>query len=160
VIETPTSLYDEHANNSFAMRILVINGPNLNLLGKRQTDVYGTATLFDIEDLLKKQFPNVAFEFYQSNHEGALVDYIQKGMSGTFNGAVINAGAYTHYSYALRDAVAALTVPVVEVHLSNVHAREEFRRHSVIAPVCKGIVAGFGPQSYVLAVQALIALQP
>jgi 3-dehydroquinate dehydratase-2 len=140
------------------MRVLVINGPNLNLLGKRETDLYGSDTLFDIEDALKRTFPDVKFECYQSNIEGILVDYIQKGMSGAFDGLIINAGAYTHYSYAIRDAVAALSIPAVEVHVTNVHAREEFRRHSVIAPVCRGVVAGFGAQSYELAVRALLAI--
>ncbi|MCI0707093.1 MAG: type II 3-dehydroquinate dehydratase [Ignavibacteriae bacterium] len=140
------------------MRILVINGPNLNLLGKREPEVYGTVTLDDIEKSLAKKFPDVKFEFYQSNSEGTLVDYVQKGMSGAFDGVLLNPGAYTHYSYAIRDAVAALKIPVIEVHLSNVHAREEFRKHSVIAPVCKGVIAGFGSQGYELAVQALLKI--
>jgi 3-dehydroquinate dehydratase-2 len=138
------------------MRILVINGPNLNLLGKREPAVYGTTTLADIENRLKKRFPNVQFEFFQSNHEGALIDQIQKAIDGTFDGVVINPGAYSHYSYAIRDALAALKTPVVEVHISNVYAREEFRRHSVITPVCKGVVAGFGDMGYELAVKFLV----
>ncbi|HEX9828771.1 MAG TPA: type II 3-dehydroquinate dehydratase [Bacteroidota bacterium] len=140
------------------MRFLVINGPNLNLLGKREPELYGTATLDDIEKMLVKKFPDMKFEFYQSNSEGALVDYVQKGMGRAFDGVVLNPGAYTHTSYAIRDAVAALTIPVIEVHLSNIHAREEFRRHSVIAPVCKGVIAGFGAQSYELAVRALLEI--
>jgi 3-dehydroquinate dehydratase II len=138
------------------MKILVINGPNLNLLGKREPAVYGTTTLGDIESRLKKRFPNVQFEFFQSNHEGALVDQLQKVIDGSFDGVVINPGAYSHYSYAIRDAIAALKTPVVEVHISNVHAREEFRRHSVITPVCKGVVAGFGDMGYELAVKFLV----
>jgi 3-dehydroquinate dehydratase II len=138
------------------MKILVINGPNLNLLGKREPEIYGTTTLSDIESRLKKRFPNVQFEFYQSNHEGALIDQIQKAIDGTFDGVVINPGAYSHYSYAIRDAIAALKTPVVEVHISNIHAREEFRRHSVITPVCKGVVAGFGDMGYELAVKFLV----
>jgi len=138
------------------MRILVINGPNLNLLGKREPAVYGTTTLTDIENRLKKRFPNVQFEFFQSNHEGALIDQIQKVIDGTFDAVVINPGAYSHYSYAIRDALAALKTPVVEVHISNVYAREEFRRHSVITPVCKGVVAGFGDMGYELAVKFLV----
>jgi 3-dehydroquinate dehydratase-2 len=141
------------------MRFLVINGPNLNLLGKREPELYGTATLDDIEKALAKKFPDVKFEFYQSNSEGALVDCVQKGMSGAFDGMVLNPGAYTHYSYAIRDAVAALKIPAIEVHLSNVHAREEFRKHSVIAPVCRGVIAGFGAQGYELAVQALLSMK-
>ncbi|HEY4612622.1 MAG TPA: type II 3-dehydroquinate dehydratase [Bacteroidota bacterium] len=140
------------------MRLLVINGPNLNLLGKREPELYGTSTLDDIEKMLAKQFPDIKFEFYQSNSEGVLVDHLQKGMSGAFDGVILNAGAFTHYSYAIRDAVAALKIPVVEVHLSNVHAREEFRHRSVIAAVCKGVIAGFGAQSYQLAVRALLGI--
>jgi 3-dehydroquinate dehydratase-2 len=138
------------------MRILVINGPNLNLLGRREPDIYGTTTLHDIEGRLKKRFPGVQFEFFQSNHEGALIDQIQKAIDGAFDGVVINPGAYSHYSYAIRDAIAALNTPVVEVHISNIHAREEFRRHSVITPVCKGVVAGFGDMGYELAVKFLV----
>jgi 3-dehydroquinate dehydratase-2 len=138
------------------MKILIINGPNLNLLGKREPTIYGTTTLTDIETRLKKRFSNVQFEFFQSNHEGALVDQLQKVIDGSFDGVVINPGAYSHYSYAIRDAIAALKTPVVEVHISNVHAREEFRRHSVITPVCKGVVAGFGDMGYELAVKFLV----
>lgn len=138
------------------MRILVINGPNLNLLGKREPHLYGTMTLDDVEKMLVKTFPGVKFEFYQSNIEGVLVEHVQKATSGAFDGVLLNAGAYTHTSYALRDAVAMLRVPVIEVHLTNIHAREEFRHRSVIAPVCRGVVAGFGAQSYVLAARALL----
>ncbi|HXG39154.1 MAG TPA: type II 3-dehydroquinate dehydratase [Bacteroidota bacterium] len=142
------------------MRILVINGPNLNLLGKREPQLYGSMTLDDIEKMLTKSFPDVKFEFFQSNIEGVLVEYVQKAMSGAFDGVLLNAGAYTHTSYALRDAVAMLKVPVIEVHLTNIHAREEFRHRSVIAPVCRGLVAGFGAQSYLLAAKALIDSTP
>ena len=138
------------------MYIEIINGPNLNLLGKREPAIYGTTTLADIESRLKKRFPGTQFEFFQSNHEGALIDQLQKAVDGGFDGVVINPGAYSHYSYAIRDAIAALKVPVVEVHISNVHAREEFRRHSVITPVCKGLVAGFGDMGYELAVKFLV----
>lgn len=141
------------------MRFLVINGPNLNLLGKREPEVYGTATLDDIEKSLAKKFPEIKFEFYQSNSEGTIVDHVQLGMGGAFDGIVLNPGAYTHYSYAIRDAVAALKIPVIEVHLSNVHGREEFRKHSVIAPVCKGVIAGFGTHGYELAVLALLGMK-
>jgi 3-dehydroquinate dehydratase-2 len=142
------------------MRILVINGPNLNLLGKREPGIYGTTTLSDIEHRLRKRFPDVLLDFFQSNHEGAIIDEIQKAMDGTFDGVVINPGAYSHYSYAIRDAIAALKTPVVEVHLSNIHAREEFRRHSVVTPVCKGVVAGFGDAGYELAVKFLVEPHP
>ena len=138
------------------MRILVVNGPNLNLLGKREPAVYGTTTLWDIESRLKEKFPSVKFEFFQSNNEGALIDCLQKAMDGAFDGVVINPGAYAHYSYAIRDAISALNTPVVEVHISNVHAREQFRRQSVIAPACKGVIAGFGGMSYELAVRFLV----
>ncbi|MGH2569305.1 MAG: type II 3-dehydroquinate dehydratase [Bacteroidota bacterium] len=141
------------------MRILVVNGPNLNLLGKREPGVYGAETLHDIETMLARKFPDVKFEFFQSNSEGTLVDHLQKAMGKVFDGVILNAAAYTHYSYAIRDAIAALSVPVVEVHLSNVHAREEFRHRSVIAAVCKGVVAGFGPLSYELAVRALLDMK-
>lgn len=138
------------------MRILVVNGPNLNLLGKREMAIYGKTTLWDIENRLKKKFPKVKFEFYQSNSEGVIVDTIQKGMDGAFDAIVINPGAYGHSSYAIRDAIAALKIPVVEVHLTNVHAREEFRHKLVLTEVCKGIIAGLGPMGYELAVQYLL----
>jgi 3-dehydroquinate dehydratase-2 len=140
------------------MRILVVNGPNLNFLGKREPQLYGSLTLDDIEKMLSRAFPDVTFEFYQSNIEGVLVEHVQKAMSGVFHGVLLNAGAYSQTSYALRDAVAMLKVPVIEVHLTNVYAREEFRHRSVIAPVCRGVVAGFGAQSYLLAAKALMGL--
>jgi 3-dehydroquinate dehydratase-2 len=139
------------------MRILVANGPNLNLLGKREPETYGTTSLWDIENHLKKTFPDSKFEFFQSNSEGALIDVLQKAFKGEYDAVILNAGAYTHYSYAIRDCVALLPVPTVEVHITNVHAREEFRRKSVIAPVCRGVIAGFGAMSYELAVRFLLA---
>jgi len=135
------------------MRVLIVNGPNLDILGKREPEVYGTTTLWDIENKLKVKFPNAKLEFVQSNNEGAIIDALHKAMDGSIDGVVLNPGAFTHYSYAIRDAVAALKVPVIELHLSNVHAREEFRRLSVIAPVCKGVIAGFGARGYELAVE-------
>lgn len=137
-------------------RFLVLHGPNLNLTGVREKSVYGTGTLQDIDDALKKKAAalGVEVEFFQSNSEGALIDRIHSA-NGVFSGIVLNAGAYTHYSYAIRDAIAAVDVKVVEVHLSNIQAREEFRKTSVIAPVCLGSIAGFGPKSYLLALQAL-----
>ena len=137
------------------MRILIINGPNLDLLGKREPEKYGTLSLWDIENRLKEKFPGLKLEFYQSNVEGEIVNALHKAADGMADGVIINPGAYGHYSYAIRDAVAALEVPAVEVHITNVHAREEFRRHSVIAPVCKGVIAGFGVASYELAVRFL-----
>ncbi|CUU07691.1 3-dehydroquinate dehydratase [Candidatus Thermokryptus mobilis] len=141
------------------MKILVIHGANLNLLGKREPEIYGNMTLEQINQTLIKEFPNVEFEFFQSNHEGEIVDKLNSIVDSDFNGVVINPGAFTHYSYAIRDAVLALKIPVVEVHLSNIYAREEFRRHSVIAPVCKGHIAGFGHLSYILGVESIVKLK-
>lgn len=135
------------------MKILILNGPNLNLLGTRQPEIYGTTTLADIESGLRERFPEVEFSFLQSNHEGVLIDAIQA--SGA-DGIVLNAGAYTHTSLALADAIASVSVPVVEVHLSNIHGREEIRRRSLIAPVCRGSIAGFGAKVYELAVRAFL----
>lgn len=140
------------------MKILAINGPNLNLLGTREADIYGTATLDEINSgltALAKEL-GAEIEFFQSNHEGAIVDAIQ-GARGKMDGVIINPGAYTHTSVAIRDAVAAVGLPVIELHLSNIHSREEFRHHSHIAPVCVGQVTGFGPTSYELALRGLVA---
>ena len=138
------------------MKILVLNGPNLNMTGIRKKDVYGAETLDDINAQLKAygESKNAEMSFYQSNHEGDLIDKIHAAREN-FDGAVINAGALTHYSYALRDAIACVKIPFVEVHMSNIHAREEFRHTSVIAPVCAGQIAGFGKNSYFLAITAL-----
>jgi 3-dehydroquinate dehydratase-2 len=137
------------------MRIIIVNGPNLNLLGKRQPEVYGTTTLRDIENRLTQRFSKIRLEFYQSNSEGGIIDALQQAMDGSVDGVVLNAGAYTHYSYAIRDAIATLPAPVIEVHISNTFAREEFRRTSVISSVCKGVVAGLGTDGYDLAVEYL-----
>ena len=136
------------------MKILIINGPNLNLLGKRNPDIYGHRSLNELNTFVKDYFKKVKLEFYQSNHEGDIIDRIHQAMT-QFDGIVINPGALTHYSYALRDAIEACTIPVVEVHLSNVAARESFRNISVISEVCQGTISGFGAYGYVLAVQAL-----
>jgi 3-dehydroquinate dehydratase II len=138
------------------MRIMIINGPNLNLLGKREPQTYGTTTLWDLENRLKEKFSGVKLEFYQSNSEGAIVDDLQKAMDDSLAGVVLNAGAYSHYSYAIRDAIAMLPVPVIEVHISNTYAREEFRRTSVLSAVCNGVIAGLGTEGYELALQYLI----
>ena len=138
------------------MRILVVNGPNLNLLGTREPELYGATTLWDIERKLKEVFPKIAFEFYQSNSEGAIIDTLHKAVGGAFDAVIINAGAYSHTSYAIRDALSMLKIPAVEVHLTNIHAREEFRHTSVTAPVCKGIIAGLGAKGYELAVRFLV----
>ncbi|ACB60378.1 MULTISPECIES: type II 3-dehydroquinate dehydratase [Exiguobacterium] len=136
------------------MQILVLNGPNLNLLGTREPDTYGTQTLSDLESLVRTRFKDVDFQFAQSNHEGELIDYLH-GARG-YDGIVFNAAAYTHTSVALRDAIAAIDVPTIEVHLSNVHAREAFRHHSMLAPVCRGVISGLGMTGYLLAIEALI----
>ncbi len=138
------------------MRIAVINGPNLNLLGVREPEVYGTDTLAEIESAVRDGLPDIDLEFFQSNHEGAIVDELHSaGFQRGCDGVVLNPGAFTHYSIAIRDAIAALHVPVVELHLTNTQAREEFRRHSVIAPVCQARVEGFGVVGYVLAIRGL-----
>ena len=139
------------------MKILFLNGPNLNLLGQREPEVYGHETLSDIEAAVRKRAKELKakIDFRQSNVEGELVDWIQQA-KGKFNVIVINAAAYTHTSIALRDAIAAVGVPTIEIHLSNVHAREKFRQKSLIAPVCCGQIIGFGPKSYVLAVEASV----
>ena len=138
--------------------ILVLHGPNLNLLGTREPDVYGRLSLAEVNRAIQRhgRARRVRIDCRQSNHEGQLVDWIQAAEREGFGGIVMNPGAFTHYSLALRDAVASVSLPVVEVHLSNVHAREEFRRHSVIAVVARGQIAGFGAQSYVLGIDALL----
>lgn len=131
-------------------KILVMNGPNLNLLGTREPEIYGSTTLADIMDELKSEAKNAGFEldFMQSNHEGELVDTLQAAAKSGYGYIILNAAAFTHYSVAIRDAIAAITVPVIEVHLSNIHKREEFRHHSVISPVVEGQICGFGKESY------------
>jgi len=144
------------------MHIAIINGVNLNLLGTREPAVYGNGTLADLEAATTAYATQkgITTTCFQSNHEGALVDFIHQfyiNSLGQPAGMVINPGAYTHYSYALRDAIAAVGLPTIEVHISNVHAREAFRHHSVIAPVCRGQICGLGKLGYLLAIDALLA---
>ena len=139
------------------MKILVLNGPNLNMLGTREPDKYGSQTLFDIENMIRieAQKINVEIEFYQSNVEGELVSKIQDA-KGKFNGIVMNPAAYTHTSVAIRDALLAVQIPTVEIHISNIHTREDFRKISLTAPACIGQITGFGANSYKLGLLALI----
>ncbi|PRY96021.1 type II 3-dehydroquinate dehydratase [Marinilabilia salmonicolor] len=137
------------------MNILIINGPNLNLLGVREPDTYGNQSFDDYLSILQKKYSSVKIDYFQSNSEGEIIDKIHKaGFSA--DGIILNAGAYTHTSVAIADAVSAVKSPVVEVHISNVFKREEFRHHSFLSPVCKGVVAGFGMDSYRLAIESLI----
>lgn len=137
-------------------KILVIHGPNLNLLGEREPGVYGNDSFETINNEIIEHATQYGMhcEIFQSNHEGEIIDELHLARK-KYDGVVLNAGAYTHYSYAVRDAIAAIKIPVVEVHLSNIHARDEFRSKSVIAPVCRGQISGFGKYSYLLAVDAL-----
>ncbi len=141
------------------VKILVIHGPNLNMLGKRQPEIYGDTTLEEINRLLfdRAKKADVELIIKQSNYEGEIIQNLQE-LHMEVSGIIINPAAYTHYSIAIRDALSALKVPVVEVHLSNIYAREEFRQHSVIAPVCRGQISGFGSNSYLLALEALLMI--
>lgn len=137
------------------MKILIINGPNLNLLGKREPDVYGSVSFDDYFETLKSKYANVSLEYFQSNCEGELITKIQQaGFSA--DGIILNAGAYTHTSIAIHDAIKSVPAPVIELHISNVHAREDFRRHSAIAPACKGVICGFGMKGYDIAMESFI----
>jgi len=138
------------------MKVLVINGPNLNRLGLREPEIYGSFTLADLERALKKEGEvlGIELDFFQSNSEGAIVDTIQQAR-GRYDGIIINPGAYTHYSIAIRDAIAGEGIPTVEVHISNIYKREEFRHHSVIAPVAIGQISGFGIYGYIMALYGL-----
>lgn len=137
------------------MKIQIVNGPNLNLLGVREPGIYGSDSFESYLPKLREQYPDVEIEYYQSNVEGELINKIQE-VGFSFDGIVLNAGAYTHTSIALHDCIRAIKCPVVEVHISNVHQREEFRHHSYISAVCKGVVCGFGLNSYRLAIEGLL----
>lgn len=136
------------------MRIQIINGPNLNLLGTREPGIYGNKSFTEFFESLKSSFPNVEIDYFQSNIEGEIINKIQEtGFS--YDGIILNAGGYTHTSVAIRDSIKAVNAPVIEVHISNVHAREEFRHQSMLSAVCMGVIAGFGLNSYKLAIKAL-----
>lgn len=137
------------------MRIQIINGPNINLLGKREPSIYGSVTFEDYLGDLRGRYPDVEMGYFQSNTEGELINKIQE-VGFDVDGIVLNAGAYTHTSIALQDAIRSVTSPVIEVHISNIHAREEFRHVSMIAAACKGVICGFGLDSYRLAIEALL----
>lgn len=141
------------------MKILIINGPNLNMLGRREEIFYGTEPFDKILEQLRARFPDVEIDYFQSNTEGDLVTRIQQAADEQLKGIVINAGAYSHYSYAIRDALLIPQVPKIEVHLSNVYARDTFRQKSVLAAVCNGLIAGFGKESYRLAIDFLVGHQ-
>lgn len=136
------------------MRIQIINGPNINLLGKREPDIYGSMSFTDYLEGLHSSYPGIKFDYFQSNIEGELIDVIQR-VGYEYDGIILNAGAYTHTSIALQDAIRAITAPVIEVHISNIHKREEFRHKSMISCACVGVICGFGLDSYRLAVEAL-----
>jgi 3-dehydroquinate dehydratase II len=139
------------------MKILIINGPNLNLLGKREQNIYGSESFISYYERLKKAFPDVKFSMFQSNVEGELINKLhEEGF--TADGIILNAGAYTHTSVAIRDAIAGITTPVVEVHISNTLTREDFRHKSIIGPVCRGCIMGFGLNSYTLAVHSFTGI--
>lgn len=137
------------------MNITIINGPNLNLLGVREPGIYGSEGFESYLKRLRSQYPEVDIEYFQSNHEGEIIDRLHETGFGKTDGIVLNAGAYTHTSLAIADAIAAINTPVIEVHISNVHAREEIRHRSMISNVCRGVIAGFGLDSYRLAIEAL-----
>ena len=137
------------------MKILIMNGPNLNLLGVREPGIYGSSSFESYLPQLKERYPGVELEYYQSNIEGEMINKLQE-VGFTYDGVVLNAGAYTHTSVALHDCIRSLRCPVIEVHISNVHTREEFRHHSYLSPACKGVICGFGLDSYRLAVEGLL----
>jgi len=136
------------------MKILILNGPNLNLLGTREPDVYGASTFEDYLQTLRADYPSISLDYFQSNSEGEMIDKMQQ-VGFTYDGIVLNAGAYTHTSVALHDCIRAITTPVIEVHISNIYQREDFRHRSMLASACRGVICGFGLKSYRLAVEAL-----
>lgn len=144
-------------NDAVMKRVLIINGPNLNLLGRREPGIYGSSTMESCLESLREALPEVNIDYFQSNHEGEIIDKLHsEGFDKDLSGIVLNAGAYTHTSLAIADAISAIDRPVVEVHISNVHAREEIRHRSLISPVCRGVIAGFGLDSYKLGIISLL----
>lgn len=137
------------------MKIAIVNGPNLNLLGKREPEVYGSTSFEDYFKTLESKYSNVDFAYFQSNIEGELINYLHE-IGFTYDAIVLNAGAYTHTSIAIADAISAINTPVIEVHISNTHKREEFRKHSFLSPVCQGVILGFGLKSYDLAIASTL----
>ncbi len=137
-------------------KYLIINGPNLNLLGRREPGIYGRKSMDEILDEVDSRFTDVQIDYYQSNHEGDIIDRLQRADDQGYSGIALNAGAYTHTSLAIADAISSISVPVVELHLSNVFAREDVRHTSLLAPVCMGVISGFGDKSYILAIEALL----
>ena len=135
--------------------ICIINGPNLNLLGKRETSIYGTTSFETFLQNIRNEYKDITIDYFQSNHEGAIIDKLQE-VGFTADGILLNAAAYTHTSIAIADAIRAIKAPVIEIHISNIHARETYRQHSFIAPVCKGSISGFGLDSYRLGIEALL----
>lgn len=139
-------------------KVLILNGPNLNLLGTREPDIYGRVSMEEYLDALAADYTTVKIEYYQSNHEGDIIDKLHDvGFDEDYKGIILNAGAYTHTSLAIADAIKAIPLPVVEVHISNIHAREQIRQQSMLSAVCRGIIIGFGLDSYRLAVEGLLA---
>lgn len=137
------------------MKLLILNGPNLNLLGKREPEIYGSLTFEEYLEQLKNKFPNIVFEYYQSNIEGEIIDKLHE-VGFSYDGIILNAGAYTHTSIGIGDAIKGITTPVIEVHISNTFSRESFRHQSYISPNVKGIIIGFGLKSYELAIQSFL----
>lgn len=152
-------MFNAKLNKNSVMKILIINGPNLNLLGKREEGIYGSVSFEDYLMLLQKKYENDEIVSYQSNHEGDIIDMLHKVGFGEVDAVVLNAGAYTHTSIAISDAIRAIKVPVIEVHISNIHSREEYRHKSYIAASCVGTIAGFGLDSYRLAIEAVKVLK-
>ncbi|MCM1094358.1 MAG: type II 3-dehydroquinate dehydratase [Lachnospiraceae bacterium] len=145
-----------HRNDTMAKKISIINGPNLNLLGVREPGIYGNSSFDKCLATLASRYPDVEISYFQSNSEGAIIDELHRVGFGEVDGIILNAGAYTHTSLAIADAISAIKTPVIEVHISNVHAREEIRHRSMISGVCRGVIAGFGLDSYRLALEAFI----